>query len=205
MVFPVKQKLHTLPMFPLTPGKIIFMAAKILRKKAIAKKTSTKANKKVVPKKKSPAPPAKKHTIYIESSAFLPLNSADGYVDLFQRGRHAAVFGQSLAAPIVLPVGAVIQSFSIHYTNSTNDNVLAFFLRKHADRHCPSGEIEMSFISLSPGTLPPDNYLTVTDTTFPDGGVVKNKYLHYLEVPGTGNFGAAGIRTIRGVSIVYKY
>ncbi len=205
MVFPVKKKVHTLPMFPLTPGKIIFMATKTLRKKAVATKAAKTAKRNTIPKKKSPVPLSKKHTIYIESSAFLPLNSTDGYVDLFQQGRHAAVSGQSLAAPIVLPVGAVIKSFSIHYTNSTNDNVLAFFLRKHADRHCPSGEIEMSFISLSPGTLPPDNYLTVTDTTFPGGGVVKNKYLHYLEVPGTGNFGAAGIRTIRGVSIVYNY
>ncbi|MFM9909342.1 MAG: hypothetical protein ACKVOW_08335, partial [Chitinophagaceae bacterium] len=79
------------------------------------------------------------------------------------------------------------------------------FLRKHADRHSPSGEIEMSFINIPPGVLPPDNYLTVTDTTFPDGGLIKDKFLHYLEVSGTGDYGAGGKITIRGVSLVYTY
>lgn len=184
------------------------MAVKKFPKKTVIKKTVKKATVKITTKKKSsilPAPIKRKHTIYIESSAFLPLNSADGYVDLFQQGRHAAIAGHSLAAPISLPVGAVLKSFSIHYINSTLEGILALFLRKHANRHCPSGEIEMSFISLLPGTLSSDNFLTVTDTTFPDGGLIKNKYLHYLEVPGTGDFGEAGKRTIRGISIEYHY
>jgi hypothetical protein len=184
------------------------MPVKKTAKKTVTKKVFKKVTVKPSSKKKPsivPAPVKRKYTIYIESSAFFPLNSTDGYIDLFQQGRHAAVAGQSLATPIVLPVGAVLKSFSIHYTNSTKDNILAFFLRKHADRHCPSGEIEMSFISLPPGTLPPDNFLTATDTTFPDGGPIKNKYLHYLEVPGTGDFGAQGKRTIRGISLVYSY
>jgi hypothetical protein len=182
-------------------------AAKV--KKPVPKKTvlAKAASVKLSPVTKTPATLAakKKHTVYIESAGFFPPNSGDGYVDLFQDGRRAAIAGKSLSTPIVLPVGAVLKSISIHYTNSTPNTVLSFFLRKHADRHSPSGEIEMSFINLPPATLPPDNYLTVTDTSFPDGGVIKDRFLHYLEIPGTGDFGAGGKITVRGVSLVYTY
>ena len=182
-------------------------------KKAAPKKT---ASAKAVPVKKKlakasagkgifPVPLAKKYTVYIESAAFFPANSADGYVDLFQDGRRTATPGKSLSTAIVLPVGAVLKSISIHYTNSTPSPVLSFFLRKHADRVSPSGEIEMSFINLPPGTLPPDNYLTVTDTSFPNGGVIQDRFLHYLEIPGTGDFGDTGRVTVRGVSLVYTF
>ncbi|MEP7277330.1 MAG: hypothetical protein ABI813_01695, partial [Bacteroidota bacterium] len=143
--------------------------------------------------------------LYIESAAFFPSNSADGHVDLFQDGRRTAVAGRSLSAAVVLPVGAVLTAISLHYTNSTTNTVIALFLRKHADRHSPSGEIEMSFINLPPRTLPPDNYLTVTDTSFPDGGVIKDRFLHYIEIPGTGDFGAGGKFTVRGMSLSYTY
>jgi len=182
-------------------------------KKAAPKKT---ASAKVAPaKKKSTKPVAakpilplalpKKYTVFIESAAFFPANSADGYADLFQDGRRTVTPGKSLSTAIVLPVGAKLKSISIHYTNSTPNPVLSFFLRKHADRVSPSGEIEMSFINLPPGTLPPDNYLTVTDTSFPNAGVIQNRFLHYLEIPGTGDFGAGGRVTVRGVSLVYTY
>ena len=187
------------------------------KKKKAAVKVKKAAPKKAAPAKaKSPKPLAagkgpvplpvkKKHTLYIESAAFFPPNSADGYVDLFQDGRRTAVAGRSLSTAIVIPVGAVLKSISIHYTNSTPNTVLSFFLRKHADRHSPSGEIEMSFINLPPASLPPDNYLTVTDTSFPDGGVIQDRFLHYVEIPGTGDFGAGGKFTVRGVSVVYNY
>jgi hypothetical protein len=184
--------------------KAVATKKKVVAKKVTAKKTMpAKAAKKII----APLPVArpKKHTIYIESSAFGALNSADGYIDNFQDGRHTATPNRSLVTPIVLPVGAVIKSMSIHYMNTTSSNVMAVFLRKHADRHSPSGEIEMSFITLPNSTLPPDNYLTVTDTTFPVGGVVEDRFLHYLEVNGTGNFGADGKITVRGVSISYVY
>ena len=184
-------------------------------KKTALKKSGTKKTKpqsaKVATKKiaaavvLAPAPSSTKHKIYIESAAFFPANSADGYVDHFQDGRRSAVANRGLSTAIVLPVGAVIKSMTIHYTNSTTETPIAFFLRKHQDRHSPSGEIEMSFINLPPGILPPDNYLSVTDTTFPDGGVIQDKFLHYLEVSGTGDFGREGRRTVRGVSIVYVY
>ena len=166
--------------------------------KAVTKKTATAVAL-------GPSSTATKHKIYIESAAFFPANSADGYVDHFQDGRRSAVANRGLSTAIVLPVGAVIKSMTIHYTNSTTETPIAFFLRKHQDRHSPSGEIEMSFINLPPGILPPDNYLSVTDTTFPDGGVIQDKFLHYLEVSGTGDFGKEGRRTVRGVSIVYVY
>ncbi|MFT3936626.1 MAG: hypothetical protein QM726_23580 [Chitinophagaceae bacterium] len=170
------------------------------KKSAVAK---TNKNKSATNKGLLPLPIKKTQTLYIESSAFFPINSADGYVDLFQSGRRTVVPNRTLTTPIVLPVGAVLKSISIHYTNSTPNSQMASFLRNHADRHSPSGEIEMSFISLPPGTLAPDNYLTVTDNTFPDGGVFKDRFLHYLEIPGTGDYGAGGIFTVRGVSLVY--
>ena len=37
-----------------------------------------------------------KHKIYIESAAFFPANSADGYVDHFQDGRRSAVANRGL-------------------------------------------------------------------------------------------------------------
>jgi hypothetical protein len=186
------------------------------KKKAVSKKkkASSKQSARVPQKTAKKSTAAKevfskiikrKHKIYIESAAFLPANSADGHVDLFQDGRHTATAGKSLSTAIVLPVGAVLKSISIHYTNSTPAPVLSFFLRKHADRHSPSGEIEMSFINLPPAILPPDNYLTVTDTTFPDAGLIRDRFLHYLEIPGTGDFGAGGKFTVRGVSLSYVY
>lgn len=158
--------------------------------------------KKLIPPQ--PLPIKKKWKIYIESCGFFPTNSSEGYVDLYQSGRHAAVPGAYLLAPLPLPVGAKLISISIHYTNTTNKGQLAFFLRKHADRHCPSGEIEMSFIDLPNASLPPDNYLTVTDATFPDGGVIGDRYLHYISIP-TGDWGAGGKATVRGVSLEYNF
>lgn len=170
------------------------------------KKAPAPAKKSVAQKKWGPAlVAAKTYKVYIESCAFFPMNSSDGYVDHFQDGRHAAVAGRSLAAPVMIPVKAKLKSISIHYTNTTQNTPIAFFLRKHADRHSPSGEIEMSFINLPPATLPPDNYLTVTDSSFPDGNTIQDKFLHYLEVSGTGDFGAAGRITVRGMSLLYTY
>ncbi len=192
---------------PVKKKKVVVKAKKAAPKKAAPAKSAPAKKTKPAVAGKGPIalPIKKKHTLYIESAAFFPPNSADGYVDLFQDGRRTAVAGRALSTPIVLPVGAVLKSISIHYTNSTPNTVLSFFLRKHADRHSPSGEIEMSFINLPPAVLPPDNYLTVTDTTFPDGGVIQDRFLHYVEIPGTGDFGAGGKFTVRGVSVVYTY
>ncbi|MDH7464007.1 hypothetical protein QEG73_22080 [Chitinophagaceae bacterium 26-R-25] len=187
-------------------------AKKVIAKKTPAKKIAPakKAAKKAAPKK-TPAKGIidkilkKRHTIYIESAAFFPLNSATGYVDHFQDGRCAAAAGGDLSVALPIPVGAILKSISIHYMNTTTNTVIAFFLRKHANRHSPSGEIEMSFINLPPGTLPPDNYLTVTDTTFPDAGVIQDKFLHYISIPGTGDFPGGSKLTVRGVSLVYDF
>ena len=186
--------------------------AAVKAKKAAPKKTTVKKAAKAKSSKARaiggitlPLPIKKATTVYIESAAFFPANSTDGYVDLFQDGRRTATAGRSLTTAVVIPVGVVLKSISVHYTNSTPNPVLALFLRKHADRHSPSGEIEMSFISLPPGVLPPDNYLTVTDTTFPDSGVIQDRFLHYIEIQGTGDFGAGGIVSVRGISYTYTY
>jgi hypothetical protein len=189
-------------------------------KKAIAKKAPAKKAVKAIAKK-SPAkasitrttPKAsltsllakpKKWKIYIESAAFLPTNSADGYVDLYQSGRRTVIQDGWLMTALPIPVGAKLLSISIHYTNTTTDTKMATFLRKHQDRHSPSGEIEMSFINLPNTSLPPDNYLTVTDTSFPDSGVIQDKFLHYISIP-TGDWGAGGRVTVRGLSLTYRY
>jgi len=178
---------------------------KVAAKKVIPKKAAPKKSSKAPKKSPLPAPTGvKTWRVYIESAAFLPENSVDGYIDHFQSGRNAAIPDRMLAAPIIIPVGAKLVSISIHYTNTTASSKLAFFLRKHADRHSPSGEIEMSFIDLPNTTLPPDNYLTVTDTSFPNSGIIQDRFLHYIEVP-TGDWGAGGRVTVRGVSLVYKF
>ncbi|MDI3318272.1 hypothetical protein [Pinibacter soli] len=187
-------------------------AVKKAIRKAPAKKNvpAKKAAKKTAPKT-TPAKGImdkvlkKRHTVYIESAAFFPLNSATGYIDHFQDGRCAAVAGGDLSVALPIPVGAILKSISIHYMNTTANTVIAFFLRKHADRHSPSGEIEMSFINLPPGTLPPDNYLSVTDTTFPNAGVIQDRFLHYINIPGTGDFPGGSKLTVRGVSLVYDF
>jgi hypothetical protein len=192
------------------PKKV--MPKKTIAKKNVAKKAVPKKMiKKAVAKKTAPIKlipgraTTRKHKIYIEAAAFFPLKSSDGYVDLFQDGRHAAVNGNSLAAALPLPVGATLLSISLHYMNTTSTSPMCIFARKHADRHSPSGEIEMSFITLPPGSLPPDDYLTVTDTTFADGGIIQDRFLHYVEVLGTGNFEGEGKITIRGMSVLYTY
>ena len=175
--------------------------------KAIAKKTPGKVSSSRVltkPSLSSALTKARKWKIYIESAAFFPMNSADGYVDLFQAGRHSGVPDGQMMTALPLPVGAKLLSISIHYTNSTTDSKMAVFLRKHQDRHSPSGEIEMSFINLPNTSFPPDNYLTVTDTSFPDSGVIRDKFLHYVSLP-TGDWGAGGKVTVRGVSLAYRY
>ncbi len=150
-------------------------------------------------------PLKKTATVYIGPSAFFPGNSENGYIDLFQEGRCTALPNKDLYAPVILPVGATLSSISIHYINTTANPALCLFLRLHADRVSPSGEIEMSFISLPPASLPPDNFLTVTDNSFPDSNIIQDRFLHYLEIQGTGDFGGAGKVTVRGVSLTYVY
>ena len=182
------------------------VSKKALPAKATAKKKTTPAKKgfpiPVIPR---PLPLPKQHTVYIGASAFFPMNSENGYVDLFQEGRCTAVPNRDLHTPIVVPVGATLNSISIHYINTTANPVLCLFLRLHADRFSPSGEVEMSFINLPPAILPANNYPTVTDTTFPDGNIIQDRFLHYLEVHGTGDFGDAGKITVRGVSYTYTF
>ena len=187
---------------------------KPVAKKVVTKKTPAKVNrivaKKAVPLKPAPRgmplpPPVlkKSYTVFIGPAAFFPGNSADGYTDLFQEGRCTVVANRDLHTTIAIPVGATLASISVHYINTTANPALCLFLRLHADRVSPSGEIEMSFISLPPATLPPDNYLTVTDNSFPDGNVIQDRFLHYIEIQGTGDFGAGGIVSVRGISYTY--
>ena len=183
-----------------SPPRKAPLAPKSAKKKA----GGTTATKAATPALPSLLIKPRKWKIYMESAAFFPTNSSEGYVDHYQSGRRSATQDGQLAAALPIPVGAKLLSISIHYTNTTSQQKMAVFLRKHQDRHSPSGEIEMSFINLPNTLLPPDNYLTVTDTSFPDSGVIQDKFLHYISVP-TGDWGVAGRVTLRGVSLVYQY
>jgi hypothetical protein len=114
---------------PVKKKKVAAKVKKTAPKKAAAAKAKS-AKPSPVGKAPLPLPVKKKHTVYIESAAFFPPNSADGYVDLFQDGRRTAVAGRSLSTAIVLPVGAVLKSISIHYFNSTP---IPFFLSFYAN------------------------------------------------------------------------
>lgn len=184
---------------------------KVITAKKTAPQKAAKAKKKAVAVKKSlplprmplPVSAKKKYTVYIGQSAFFPQNSENGYTDLFQEGRCTAIPNRDLHTPIVVPVGAKLNSISIHYINTTANPVLCLFLRLHADKFAPSGTVEMSFINMPPAILPPFTYPTVTDTRFADGNIIQDRFLHFLEIHGTGDFGAAGKVTVRGVSFTY--
>jgi hypothetical protein len=174
-------------------------------KKSVPAKTGTakKAARKGFPLPKLPVPAKKKYTVFVGQSAFFPQNSENGYIDLFQDGRCTAVPNRDLHAPVVVPVGAVLNAISIHYTNTTANPVLCLFLRLNADKFAPSGTVEMSFINLPPAILPPFEYPSVTDNSFPDGNIIQDRFLHFLEIHGTGDFGASGKVTVRGMSYTY--
>jgi hypothetical protein len=193
----------------------------VKKKTAVAKKNTKASPKKAVPAKKKTAAPKKPlilsplpirpisvkkmYTVYIGASAIFPMNSEDGWTDLFQEGRCTAVPNRDLHTPIVIPVGATLNSLSIHYINTTANPVLCLFMRLHADRFSPSGECEMSYINLPPAILPEFSYPTVTDDSFPDSNIIQDRFMHYLELHGTGDFGAAGKITIRGISYTYTF
>ncbi|MEO5682435.1 MAG: hypothetical protein ABIQ88_07315 [Chitinophagaceae bacterium] len=190
---------------PVKKKKVAVKAKKAVPKKAAPAKKKSVVAKRGIPIPKFPLPAKKKYTVYIGQSAFFPQNSENGYIDLFQEGRCTAIPNRDLHTPIVVPVGATLNSISIHYINTTANPVLCLFLRLHADKFAPSGTVEMSFINMPPAILPPNNYPTVTDTTFADGNIIQDRYLHFLEIHGTGDFGAAGKITVRGVSFTYTY
>lgn len=190
---------------------------------ALKKKTSKKAAKKAPPPKaatskkalKAPATKVSKttalvrgkgtHVLYVDSRFFFPGDSSLGYIDHFQEGRQTVVAGTGLVAALPLPVNAVIKSVTVYYKNTGTEDMQFFILKKSIDHHCPSGEVEVTIDFLPPATLAPDNFVAKYIDHFDAGGLIKDKYLYFMEVYGTGKPSEKDVRLFRGIRIEYTY
>jgi hypothetical protein len=105
---------------------------------------------------------------------------------------------------LLLPVGAKIITITIYYVNTTSEQMMFIFLKKHIDHHAPSGEVEVSFELLPSGTLPPDNFLAKEVNHFENSGVIRDKYLYFLQVQATGKKDEKNLKTVTGMRIEYQ-
>jgi len=182
--------------------------AKTSKKAAAKSGKKTSPGKKAVSAKSIPAtkklpPKTNRVVLYVDSSFFFPEDSGHGYTDDFQGGRYTLTPNQLLQAPILLPVGAKIFTITMYYKNTSTEPMMVTYLKKHINHHAFSGEVEVSFENLPPGSLPPDNYLEKVINHFENLGVIKDKYLYFLQVQGTGKIDATKIKTVRGMRIEY--
>lgn len=177
-------------------------------KKAVAAKRSTALTKPVtLPGKRAPIVLREKgaHTIYIDSRFFFPGDSSLGYIDHFQEGRQTVLAGTALVAALPLPVNTVLRSVTVYYKNTGKEDMQFFILKKSIDHHCPSGEVEVTIDFLPPATSAPDNFVSKFIDHFDAGGLIKDKYLYFIEVYGTGKVSEEDTRLLRGISIDYTY
>jgi hypothetical protein len=192
---------------------------------ALKKKTSKKAVRKAPARKAVPAPkkaiPAKKslpvaaktpllrgkgaHVLYVDSRFFFPADSSIGYTDFFQEGRQSNTAGQPLVSSLPLPVNAVMRSVTVYYKNTSKEDMQFMILKKSIDHHCPSGEVEVTIDFLPPATLAPDNFVAKFIDHFDAGGLIKDKYLYFIEVINTGKTSEEMVRLLRGIRIEYTY
>lgn len=189
---------------------------------ALKKKTSKKAVKKAPPPKAAAPKKAVKaaaktlktapvlrskgaHVVYVDSRFFFPADSSLGYIDNFQEGRQTVTPGTALVAALPLPVNAVIRSVTVYYKNTGTEDMQFFILKKSIDHHCPSGEVEVTIDFLPPATLPPDDFVAKFIDHFDAGGLIKDKYLYFIEVYGTAKTSEKDVRLLRGIRIDYTY
>ena len=92
----------------------------------------------------------------------------------------------------------------MYYMNTSSEPMMFIFLKKHIDHHAPSGEVEVSFENMPPGTLAPDNFLAREVNHFDNAGVIKDKYLYFIQIAATGKPDDTNIRTVRGMRIEYQ-
>lgn len=189
---------------------------------ALKKKTSRKASKKAappkaaVPKKAVKAAPKSlksapllrskgSHIMYVDSRFFFPPDSSLGYIDHFQEGRQTVTPGTALVAALPLPVSAVVKSVTVYYKNTGREDMQFYILKKSIDHHCPSGEVEVTIDILPPATVAPDNFAAKYIDHFDAGGLIKDRYLYFMEVYGTGKPHEQEVRLLRGVRVEYTY
>jgi hypothetical protein len=178
------------------------------RKKALKKIVKKSVPKKATPKAASklaiplPKPRIGTTVIYVDSCFFFPGASSAGYVENFQEGRNTITPGQGLMAALPLPVGSTIKSITIYYKNISKEDMQVIMLKKHIDHHAFSGEVEVSLDFLPPATLAPDNFVEKFINHFDAGGLIKDKYLYFIEITNTKKAGEE-VRTVRGMRIEY--
>jgi hypothetical protein len=180
---------------------------KNVKKPAPKKSTLKKAVKKASLSKKAvagliPFPRLSSAVVYIDSCFFFPGASSSGYIENFQEGRNTVTRGHGLMAPIPLPVGATIKTITVYYKNRSKEDMQFIFLKKHIDHHCFSGEVEVSLDFLPPATLAPDDFVEKVINHFDAGGLIKDKYLYFLEITNTIKT-AEEVRTLRGIRLEY--
>lgn len=181
-------------------------------KKNVKKPAPKKSNLKKAVKKASiaktlaggiiPFPRKGTSVVYIDSCFFFPGASSSGYIENFQEGRNTVTRGHGLMCPIALPVGAIIKTITVYYKNRSKEDMQFIFLKKHIDHHCFSGEVEVSLDFLPPATLAPDDFVEKLINHFDAGGLIKDKYLYFLEITNTVKT-AEEIRTLRGIRLEY--
>jgi hypothetical protein len=173
---------------------------KIVKKSVPKKATATKSATKLgIP---LPKPRLGGTVIYVDSCFFFPGASSSGYVENFQEGRNTVTPGHGLMAALPLPVGSTIKSITIYYKNTSKEDMQVIMLKKHIDHHAFSGEVEVSLDFLPPATLAPDNFVAKFINHFDAGGLIKDKYLYFIEITNTRKVGEE-IRTVRGMRIEY--
>lgn len=175
------------------------------KKKAASKKTA--ASKSLTTRTASvggllPVSGKGKFAVYIDSCFFFPAASSSGYTEHFQEGRTTDIPGHALMAPIALPVGATIRAITVYYKNTSKEEMQFIFLKKHIDHHCYSGEVEVSLDFLPPASNPPDDFVEKQINHFDAGGLIKDKYLYFLEITNTIKK-TDEVRTLRGIKIEY--
>ena len=148
---------------------------------------------------------AKKHVLFVDSSFFFPAISSDGYSDEGQAGRRTLTASRLLQAPLLLPVGAKMISITIYYKNTTADQMQVAILKKHIDHHAHTGEVEVSLDFCPPASFPPDNFVSKVITHFDAAGVIKDKYLYFIQVLNTTKADDTKHRFLRGIRIEYQY
>jgi hypothetical protein len=189
---------------------------KIVKKKAAPKAASgaktkvrgvVKASAKTTPVPKKPkdlAGPVRAMgiAVYIDSCFFFPPQSSSGYIENFQEGRNTVISAHSLMAALPLPVGAVIKTITVYYKNTSKEDMQVLILKKHIDHHAFSGEVEVSLDFLPPAAVPPDDFAAKVIDHFDAGGLIKDKYLYYIEIANTTKT-ADEVRTVRGMRLEY--
>lgn len=196
-------------------GKPVKKAAakKATGKKAAAKK-AVKATGKTTKSARSTVKPSVKpigearpasHVIYVDSCFFFPTESANGYVEYYQEGRFTSIPENTLRASIPLPVGAVMNSITIYYKNTTQQDMTVAILKKHIDHHAYSGEYEVSLDFLPPASSVPDNFVEKFINHFDAGGLIKDKYLYFIEIYNTSRVNDTDVKTVRGMRVDYTY